>query len=222
MTTVVAVSLGPRKLGPRAIAHDSALAFDLAGPDGCVCACEVENTDDGPFEDAAHQANHRVRFRNRRTEVAIPAGWRNFESVHYQNTRPPRLWSNPARDLNVVFNHDTREFVAAIHAPNRRKGKPFARYSIRKNRRYLERVRAKVELLVGNGWSGTLAGDGNDVRVFDFHDRQVVAAHAGLMWVVALPAYGKYVKVRDVRVTRKNHGDHPIVAADVSFTKGPA
>lgn len=222
MTTVVAISLGPVKLGPRAIAHDSQLAFDMAGPDGVVCACEVENADDSPFEDAAHQANKRIRFRNRRTEVAFPASWRNFESVHYAITRPPRLYRNPGRDLNVVFNHDTREFVAAMHAPNRRLGKPFARFSVRKNRRYLERVAAKVETLMSAGWSGTIAGDGNDVRVFRFSERQVVAAHAGLMWVVSFPAPGKVVRVRDVRVNRSNRGDHPVVAADVTFTKGPA
>ena len=222
MTRVVAVSLGPRRLGPRAIRHDSRLAFELAGPDGCVCACEVENADDGPFEDEAHRANKRVRFRNRRTEVAIPADWRNFESIHYQITKAPRLWSNPARDLNVVFNHDTREYVAAMHAPNQRRGKAFARLSQRKNARYLKRVADKVECFRLGGWSGQVWGDGNAVNVYKFHEAQVVAAHAGLMWGVAIPAPGKVVKVRNVTATRKNKGDHPIVAADVTFEKGPA
>ena len=42
------------------------------------------------------------------------------------------------------------------------------------------------------------------------------------MWGVAIPAPGKVVKVRNVTATRKNKGDHPIVAADVTFEKGPA
>ena len=218
---VVAVSLGPRILGPRAIAHDSELAFKLAGPNGVVCACEVENADDGPFEDAAHKANKRVRFRTRRTQVAHPASWKSVEAMHYLITKAPRLWSNPGRDLNIVYRPDVMEFVAAIHAPNRRHGKPFARLSVRKNRRYLERVAAKVQALVANGWSGTLAGDGNDTEVFPFHERQVVVAQAGLMWAVAIPAAGKYVVPSPEVVDRSNEGDHPVVVADVEFRKGP-
>ena len=219
---VVAVSLGPRRLGPRAIAHDARLAFHLAGPDGVVAACEVEDADDGPFEDAAHRANKRVRFRNRRTQVAHPASWGRVEVMHYLITRPPLRWRNPGRDLNIVYRPELMEFVAAIHAPNQRRGKPFARLSIAKNGRYLKRVARKVEQLVDNGWSGHLAGDGNALKVYPFHERQVVTAQHGLMWVVSIPARGKYVDHEPEVVEHGNKGDHPIVVADVTFRKGPA
>lgn len=218
---VVAVSLGPRILGPRAIAHDSELAFRLAGPDGVVCACEVEDADDGPFEDAAHRAGKRVRFRNRRTQVAHPASWRSSKAIHYLITRPPLLWTNPGRDLNIVFDHDAKEFVAAIHAPNQRRGKPFWRLSVAKNGRYLRRVARKVSELIENGWSGHVAGDGNGLKPHVFHERQVVTAQAGLMWVVSIPAPGKYVDAEPEVVDRSNNGDHPIVVADATFKKGP-
>ena len=219
MAMTVAVNI-PHPLGPRAAQHDAELAFSMAGPDGVVYGCEIDAGNDGPFEDAAHPT-HRVRFRWRKTQVAHPAGWKSAEAVHYLLTRPPLLWSNPGRDANVVYDHASKTAHISIHAPNQRRGKAFARLSVRKNRRYLEKLAALVARLVAAGWTVVLGGDFNDVRRADLHERQVVAAHAGLMGVIAVPAAGKYVRVRNVRVTRQNKGDHPIVAADVTIEELP-
>lgn len=215
MTTVVAVNV-PHTLGPRAAKHDAELAFSMAGPDGVAFGCEIDAGNDGPFEDAAHPT-HRVRFRWRKTQVAHPADWKSIEAVHYRLTRPPLLWSNPGRDANVVYDHATKKAYISVHAPNQRRGKPFARLSVRKNRRYLEKLAALVARLVAAGWTVVLGGDFNEIDLADLHPRQVVAAHAGLMGVIVVPAAGKCVRVRNVRVTRQNKGDHPIVAADVTI-----
>lgn len=219
MTIVAAVNI-PHTLGPRAAKHDAELAFSMAGPDGVVFGCEIDAGNDGPFEDAAHPT-HRVRFRWRRTQVAHPSGWKSAEAVHYRLTRPPLLWSNPGRDANVVYDHATMTAYISVHAPNQRRGKAFARLSVRKNRRYLEKLAALVATL-NPEWNVILGGDFNDTRLANLHPRQVVVAHAGLMGVIAVPAPGKYVDSSPEVVDRSNKGDHPIVAAALTFKKGPA
>lgn len=218
MTRVVAVNI-PHSHTPKQARHDSELAMSLGD---VVLACEVDRSNDGPFDDAAHKSGKRVVFRGRKTQVAFPASWRSFTRL--QRTLTEALTGvNPARDLNGVADCDTRTIYWAAHMTNG-KNKPGKSYRLWRGiqwRRYERRAARKVAKWNARGWHQIIGGDLNDRNGARFHERQETAAHAGLMWLIAIPAPGHYLMPSRDHVTRSNKGDHPVVWADVEFRKGP-
>ena len=203
--------------------YDARLAMRLAGPDGVVAAVEIDRENDEPFEQAAHRANKRVVFRNRKTQVAFPAKWHSFTRL--QRTLTDALAGiNPARDLNGVANCEQRTIYWSAHLPNgkNKPGKVARLWRLAQWNRYERRAGRKINRWHERGWHQVVTGDINDRHGINLHPRQVKAVHAGLMQMYAIPAPGHVVEVPRSHKTRSNKGDHPVVVAEVEFAKGPA
>lgn len=214
MTTVVAANI-PHSLTPNQATHDSRLAFSLGE---VVLACEVDSSNDGPFENAAASTGRRVFFKAHRTQVAVPASWRNAVP-RYRTLTDGLRGVNPPRGMAAVFDGDNTWYVS-LHLPNgkRNPAKSHRWWRQLQWNRYQQRAAAKIAHWVGNGRNVVAGGDTNDPRGLFLHPNQVPVAHAGLMWLYAIPARGHRVHVTDDRVVRDNAGDHPQIRANVTFT----
>ena len=229
MTRVVGINIPHRTRRETREAHrkrstyDARLAMRLAGPDGVVAAVEIDRENDEPFEQAAHRANKRVVFRNRKTQVAFPAKWHSFTRL--QRTLTDALAGiNPARDLNGVANCEQRTIYWSAHLPNgkHKRGKVARLWRLAQWNRYERRAGRKIARWNARGWHQVVTGDINDRHGINLHPAQVKVVHAGLMQMYAIPAPGHVVKVARDHATRSNKGDHPVVVADITFEKGPA
>ena len=224
MTRVVGINIPHRTRRESSEAHrkrsayDARLAMRLAGPDGVVSAVEIDRANDDPFEQAAHRANKRVVFRNRKTQVAFPAKWHSFTRL--QRTLTDALAGiNPARDLNGVANCEQRTIYWSAHLPNgkHKRGKVARLWRLAQWNRYERRAGRKIARWNARGWHQVVAGDINDRHGIDLHPAQVKVVHAGLMQMYAIPAPGHVVEVARSHKTRSNKGDHPVVVADIDF-----
>ena len=224
MTRVVGINIPHRTRRESSEAHrkrsayDARLAMRLAGPDGVVAAVEIDRENDEPFEQAAHRANKRVVFRNRKTQVAFPAKWHSFTRL--QRTLTDALAGiNPARDLNGVANCEQRTIYWSAHLPNgkNKPGKVARLWRLAQWNRYERRAGRKIRYWHKRRWHQVVAGDINDRHGINLHPRQVKAVHAGLMQMYAIPAPGHVVEVARSHKTRSNKGDHPVVVADIDF-----
>jgi hypothetical protein len=213
----VAVGNIPHSLSVKDAHHDCRRLAALAA-DGVVLACEIDSSNDVPFVHAAAERGKRSLFNQRKTQVAIPRTWHNVHAHRYQlTTAIPGL--NPARDLNVAFDYDTRTAYASAHMTNGKRNPTKARSALRW-RKWLNYERRAASLVAHwheGGWNVVIGGDLNDPRGADFHPKQVKLAHSGLMWLIAIPAPGQRVKRDDHFVDHTNRGDHPLIAADFTF-----
>ena len=224
MTRVVGINIPHRTRRETREAHrkrstyDARLAMRLAGPDGVVSAVEIDRGNDDPFEQAAHRANKRVVFRNRKTQVAFPAKWYSFTRL--QRTLTDALAGiNPARDLNGVANCEQRTIYWSAHLPNgkHKRGKVARLWRLAQWNRYERRARRKIRYWHERRWHQVVTGDINDRHGINLHRAQVKVVHAGLMQMYAIPAPGHVVEVPRSHETRSNKGDHPVVVADIDF-----
>ena len=224
MTRVVGINIPhrtrreSREAHRKRSAYDARLAMRLAGHDGVVAAVEIDRENDEPFEQAAHRANKRVVFRNRKTQVAFPAKWHSFTRL--QRTLTDALAGiNPARDLNGVANCEQRTIYWSAHLPNgkHKRGKVARLWRLAQWNRYERRAGRKIARWNSRGWHQVVTGDINDRHGINLHRAQVKVVHAGLMQMYAIPAPGHVVEVARSHKTRSNKGDHPVVLADIDF-----
>jgi len=86
----------------------------------------------------------------------------------------------------------------------------------------LAATQRRIERAVKHGVSVVVAGDLNTIKAPAYHPDQIVAAHAGLIWVIVVPAPQVNVRVGATQVVgaRVLHTDHPFVEVGLRFLKG--
>lgn len=218
MRTVVAANI-PHGLTREQAAHDSELAMSLGS---VVLACEVDRSNDGPFEAAAARYQRRVFFRDRKTQIAFPAKWR--EVMRMKRTLTDALAGvNPARDMNGLRDLDRCTIYWSMHLPNgkRNRAKRARAWRMVQWLRYEERAARKIAKWNRRGWHQVWGGDINDRQGMDLGLGEEVIAHAGLMWLYALAAPGHRIQHDgEGFAVRKNLGDHPfVVSRNLRFVK---
>lgn len=215
MTTVAVGNIrGNPVMRQRNVRHDSHDLFDMGE---VVLACEIGLARyDRAFENAADLRDRRVFFRRSAVQVATPEDWATV-GARFKLTRG-LAGVNPARWLNVVFNQNSRTVYAATHMTNGgwKKGKSRRLWRRRMWFKQFRKIKAKVAEWLAAGWNVVLGGDINRVDIQEFHPRQVVANHAGLMHLYAIPARGYKVNVRG-RDRMDPHSDHPFIRAKINF-----
>lgn len=202
---------------------DTALLFSLGV---VILACEVKIARyNRAFRRIAHRVGLKVYFERRAVQAAVPREWNSVGRAHRLSRGLAGI--NPARWFNAIFEMEAKTVYVATHftngawndKPKRRKA--WRRWVWRLQER---RARALIAGWVAAGWNVVVGGDLNTGRyrnTVDFHPDQVVAVHAGLMWIVAIPAEGREVVVRHRRITpnKRTKGDHPFVSAAIGFRR---
>lgn len=176
------------------------------------------------FRRAANKENQRVFFERRASQVAVPARWGTaLKTAQHVLTKGAGWIPQPARDLNLVFHEETKTVYGVAHLTNgawNRKRKPFKKARQRRWIRQEMRIQQIVEALHQEGWTVVIGGDMNTGPLrprVNFHRNQETVMHAGLMWLVVIPAPGVQVIETRERKVDDIHTDHPFIRAKLTF-----
>lgn len=173
------------------------------------------------FRRAAAAEGKRPYFERSANQVAAPRGWGQLHGQRHVLTKGAAWIPQPKREACVLLDPAEKVAYVAVHMTNgawNRKRKPFKRA---RQRRWLVQecgVSRLVADLVAEGYTVIVGGDLNTGPLrpsASFHPRQRVAARAGLMWALVVPADGAEARVAERRVVRDVNTDHPFLRVKI-------
>lgn len=204
-------------MAQKRVVQDTNLLFRMGQ---IVAACEI-----GPvrynraFRRAANQRQRRVFFERSANQIAVPDHLRSYGQKYKLTSGIAGI--NPSRHLNVVFCPTTKTAYVVTHFTNgawNRKKKSRKAWRQKMWLRQEAEAARLIKQWSTEGWDIVIVGDMNRLWPPNFHGRQVLIIDAGIIQMIAVPAYGRRITVDERRIEKHSQwSDHPFISANIDF-----